>query len=76
MLPGDDVDQPLIAAGPQGCALGPCLTILGSATQTVTISALSDLLEPALVSQLPAGAVAAARLEPVPALGSWVVALE
>jgi len=76
VLPGDDVDQPLIAAGPQGCALGPCLTILGSATQTVTISALSDLLEPALVSQLPAGAVAAARLEPVPALGSWVVALE
>lgn len=76
VLPGDDVDQPLIAAGPQGCALGPCLTILGSATQPVTISVLSDLLEPTLVSHLPPGRVAAARLEPVPMPGSWLVALE
>jgi hypothetical protein len=76
VLPGDDAEQPLIAAGSQGCALGPSLTILGSATQPVTISALSDLLEPALVSRLPAGAVAAARIEPVPTLGSWLVALE
>lgn len=76
VLPGDDVDQPLIAAGPQGCALGPCLTILGSATQPVTISVLSDLLEPTLVSHLPPGRVAAARLEPVPMTGSWLVALE
>jgi hypothetical protein len=76
VLPGDDVDQPLIAAGPQGCALGPSLTILGSETEPVTISVLSDLLEPTLVSHLPPGAVAAARLEPVPMPGSWLVALE
>lgn len=73
VLPGDDPQVVLVAAGPQGCTLGATLAVMGSNTQSVTIESFADLLVPGLPSALPAGAVAAARCEPVPDVGSWLV---
>lgn len=73
VLPGDDPQVVLVAAGPQGCPVGSVMAVMGSHIEPVRIDSFADLLEPDLPATLPAGGVAAARSEPVPDIGSWLV---
>lgn len=72
-LPGDDQEMVLVAAGPDALALGPALAVHGTRAQPVMIRSLVNPLEPAMSQQVAPGTVAAARIEPPPAVGSLLV---
>jgi hypothetical protein len=73
VLPGDDPQVVLVAAGPQGCSVGPALAVIGGRSQPVNVVSMADLFATDLPTALPPGAVAAARCTPVPQVGSWLV---
>jgi hypothetical protein len=73
VLPGDHPDLPLVAAGPDGVAVGQAIALTGIETAIVRVSSLAGLLEPSLRAKVPAGAVAAARMTPVPAVGALLL---
>lgn len=69
-LPGDDRTTVLVAAGAEALTLGAALAILGTHTQPVVIQSLLDPLQPGICSEVAPGSVAAAVIEPSPAVGS------
>ncbi len=73
VLPGDGSDAVLLAAGPQGLRLGPVMVLTGTTTSTSRIETLADLLAPQLMSHLPAGAIASARMTPLPVPGALLL---
>lgn len=73
VLPGDDPTTVLVAAGPQPITTGTYLVVHGTDSQQVEIRSLRGLLAPALMSEVPAGAVAGALIDPVPAAGGLLL---
>lgn len=72
VLPGDHPESVLVAAA-DVVRLGPALAVLGTQMLRVEIRSLHGVLEPALVGEVPPGAVAAAHIEPVPAAGTLLL---
>lgn len=68
-----DSEAQLLAAGPDALPIGPALAVLGSEVLPVEVRSLHGILEPALLSELKPGEVAAALLQPLPPLGSLLL---
>lgn len=73
VLPGDDVDMPFVGAGAEGLGRGRALAVHGVEALEVEVTSLADVLTPGLLDRVAAGHVAAARLEPVPPVGSLLL---
>ncbi len=73
VLPGDGSDAVLLAAGPEGVRLGPVMVLTGTTTGRAQVETLADLLAPQLMSQLPAGAIASAQMQPPPVPGALLL---
>lgn len=73
VLPGDHSDVRVLTAGPDGIAVGSAISLTGIQTAEVRILSLAGLLEPALLAELPPGAVASAALEPTPEVGALLL---
>jgi hypothetical protein len=73
VLPGDDADMPFVGAGDEGLRPGRVLAVLGVEAVELEVTSLADVLSPGLLDLVPAGHVAAARLEPVPPVGSLLL---
>lgn len=73
VLPGDHPDLRIVTAGPDGLTLGAATTLVGTRTVRVRIESLTGLLAPDLRPRLEPGEVAAARIAPVPEIGSLLL---
>lgn len=73
VLPGEHQDMRFVTAGPDGLALGAATSLQGTRTERVRIESLASLLTPDLRSRLEPGEVAAARIMPVPEVGSLLL---
>ncbi len=73
VLPGDDPDLVFVTAGRDGLTLGPALAVHTWQTQPVQIQSLAQILTPGLRGALAPGDTAAARIAPVPEVGSLLV---
>ena len=73
LLGSDGGEAVLVTAGPDGLAVGTAVSVLGSRSQSVRISALAGLLDNSLASHIGPGLTAAATIHPSPAQGAWLV---
>jgi hypothetical protein len=73
VLGSDGGEAVLVTAGPDGLAVGTAVSVLGSRSQSVRISALAGLLDNSLASHIGPGLTAAATIHPSPAQGAWLV---
>lgn len=68
-----DSDAVLLAAGPEALTLGPAMAVLGTEVIPVEVRSLHGVLEPALLSDVKPGEIAAAGMEPVAPSGSLLL---
>lgn len=73
VLPGDDPQLPLVAAGEDGLGVGAAVAVHGLDSHRVRVLSLADVLEPGLRDGLRGGEVAAARIQPPLEVGSLLV---
>jgi hypothetical protein len=74
VLPGDDPEIVFVASGSDGVSLGVALEVMHAwESQEVRIQSLMQILTPGLLDALAPGDVAAARVEPVPEVGSLLI---
>lgn len=57
-------ERAVVSAGPDGLGVGPALSLVGTTTAAVRVTALASVTEPGLVARLTPGQVAAADIEP------------
>jgi hypothetical protein len=74
VLPGDDPEIVFVASGSDGVSLGVALEVMHAwESHEVRIQSLMQVLTPGLLDALAPGDVAAARVEPVPEVGSLLI---
>lgn len=72
VLPGDE-DQPLLAAGQDPVQLGRVICVIGDQSQPAVLRSLADPMGMGMVERLEPGRVAAARFEPTPPIGCYLL---
>lgn len=73
VLPADEPDVVLLAAGERSVGLGPVTAVFATGSSAAQVKSLVDVLGPGISDRLPPGAVAAASIDPVPAAGAYLV---
>lgn len=73
VVPGDDPGLPFVCAGSEGLALGAALAIHEVESHDIAVTSLADVLDPGLRDSLEPGEVAAARMDPLPSVGSLLI---
>lgn len=73
VLPGDDENLVLLAAGGEPIPVGTAMVVSGSQTTDVRIISMADPLEPGLLAAAEPGRVVAARCEPTPPIGGYLL---